>query len=61
MRRPNRIARDKGDLPHPDCAGLCKQKGHQIKLISPIQNRSDIIANANRRPAQFSPFFFAHV
>ncbi len=23
MRRPNRIARDKGDLPHPNCAGFC--------------------------------------
>ena len=29
----------------------------QIKLISPIQKRSDIIADANRRPAQFSSVF----
>ncbi len=26
MRRPNRIARDKGDLPHPNCSGLCSGK-----------------------------------
>ncbi len=30
---------------------------YQIKLISPIQNRIDIIAEANRRPAQFSSVF----
>jgi len=34
-----------------------QQKDHQIKLISPIQKRSDI-ANANRGPAHFSSLMF---
>ena len=59
MRRPNHCIEGeiKGDLPHPSYSGLCKQKAHQIKLISPTQKRSDI-ANANRRPAHFSSFMF---
>ena len=39
---------------------ITRQIGHQIKLISPIQKRSDIIVTANRRPA-FSSLMFIYV
>jgi len=39
---------------------IMQRKGHQIKLISPIQKKSDI-ANANRGPAHFSSLIFRYV
>ena len=59
MRRPYHCIGGEGRLTTSQLFWIMQQQGHQIKLIIPIQNISDI-ANANRGPAHFSSFMFRY-
>jgi len=56
MRRPNRIARDKGDLPHPDCADYAAERSpNQADQSDPEKKRHC------EREQGACPLFFAHI